>query len=309
MLRDILAGKDAQLAAVRTVLNRVDADVLLLTNMDWDHDLLALRALSDSLTRPLAHHYAPRPNSGLPTGLDIDQNNKLGEARDAQGYGRFSGDGGMALLSRYPIDLAQARDYSANLWADFPNGLMAKADVGRDVQRLSTTGHWAVPVQTPTGIVTILAFAATPPVFDGPEDRNGRRNHDEIMFWHQWIDQNPNVPFVIAGLANLDPIDGQGLHTAIANLLTHPRLFDPLPHSAGARAAGNPGHGGHPALDTVDLSDPTPGNLRLSYVLPSRDLPVLNSGVAWPDPENPDAEPPEILADRHRLVWVDLAFP
>ena len=51
------------------------------------------------------------------------------------------------------------------------------------VQRLATTGFWDVPVETPSGQLHLLAWHATPPVFDGPEDRNGRRNHDEAAFW------------------------------------------------------------------------------------------------------------------------------
>ena len=33
----------------------------------------------------------------------------------------------------------------------------------------------------------VLASHPTPPTFDGPEDRNGRRNHDEIRFWADYI--------------------------------------------------------------------------------------------------------------------------
>ena len=31
--------------------------------------------------------------------------------------------------------------------------------------------------------VHFLVSHPTPPVFDGPEDRNGPRNYDEIRFW------------------------------------------------------------------------------------------------------------------------------
>ena len=57
------------------------------------------------------------------------------------------------------------------------------------------------------------------------------------------------------------------------------------------------------------------GGLRLDYVLPSRDLQVLDSGVYWPAPGEPRAY---LVADEqgrqqpgrssdHRLVWVDVA--
>ncbi len=57
------------------------------------------------------------------------------------------------------------------------------------VQRLSSVGHWDVPVLLGAGKrLHLLAFAAGPPVFDGPEDRNGKRNHDEVAFWSLYLD-------------------------------------------------------------------------------------------------------------------------
>ena len=49
--------------------------------------------------------------------------------------------------------------------------------------RLSSKSHWDVPVRTPKGVVHFLVSHPTPPVFDGPEDRNGKRNPDEIRLW------------------------------------------------------------------------------------------------------------------------------
>ena len=85
-------------------------------------------------------------------------------------------------------------------------------------------------------------------------------------------------------------------------------LTDPEPRSPGAAAAGDGTHGGDPALDTVDWSEPSPGNLRVSYVLPSAGLAILASGVHWPLPDDPAAEEAE-AASRHRLVWVDIEMP
>ena len=57
-----------------------------------------------------------------------------------------------------------------------------------DVFRLSSKSHWDVPVRLPDGrILHLLASHPTPPVFDGSEDRNGRRNHDEIRFWADYV--------------------------------------------------------------------------------------------------------------------------
>jgi hypothetical protein len=71
-------------------------------------------------------------------------------------------------------------------------------------------------------------------------------------------------------------------------------------------------HVGNPAFDTADWPTDGPGNLRVSYVLPSSDLPVTAAGVFWPAPDDPLATllgQSEQGAGPHRLVWVDIAMP
>lgn len=317
LLRDLAGAKDPQVAAVVAEVLARRPDVLLLTEMDWDGDGAALAALGAALAEAgldYPHRLALRPNAGLATGLDLDGDGRVGP-RDAQGYGRFAGDGGLALLSRWP--LGAATDLSGLLWRDLPGARLPRADgapfpseAAQAIQRLSSTGHWIVPVEAPGGPLTLLAFAATPPVFDGPEDRNGLRNADELALWSRVLDGTvpglPSGPFVVLGNANLDPADGAGLRADMAAFLADPRLQDPRPMSEGARAAADPGHRGDPALDTADwpgaeAEEGGPGNLRVTYVLPSADLRVLGSGVSWPGPEAP--------AGPHGLVWVDLATP
>ena len=309
LLRD-LGRDDPQIDAVAAIVAQVAPDILLLTDVDYDRDGLALRALADRMGYD--HSFALRPNTGMATGLDLDGNGYLGDARDAQGYGLFSGDGGMGLLSRWPIDEGTVRDLSDLLWRDLPGAGLPQGPVWTEevaaIQRLSTTGHWIVPVLAPDGPVQIMAFSATPPVFDGPEDRNGLRNRDELRLWSLVLDGafGP-VPkdFVIAGNANLDPADGDGLRDAMVAFLADPRLTDPQPRSAGGAAAADPDQTGEPALDTADWPDSAPGNLRVDYVLPAATWTVTGSGVFWPAPDDPDAA----LADTagpHRLVWVDL---
>ncbi len=305
--------------AVAELLGHARPDLLLLTDIDWDADGAALSALADRLSEEglaYPHRLALPSNAGLPTGLDMDGNGRSGEPRDAQGYGRFRGQGAMALLSRWP--LGAARDLSALLWRDLPGARLPALD-GRPfpspeaqaAQRLSSTGHWIVPVAAPGGDVTLLAWAATPPVFDGPEDLNGRRNADELALWRQVLDGSfGEVPtaFVLLGDAQLDPRDGAGLTGEMAALLADPRLQDPRPASEGARLAAGPPPSGDPALDTVDWPEEGPGNLRVAYVLPSAALRVSGAGVLWPPPGDPLAPLAE-AAGPHRLVWVDLAAP
>ena len=216
------------------------------------------------------------------------------------------------------------------LWKDFPDARLASLLVGNqtapgayDLQRLSSVGHWDVPVILPDGAALhLFAYHAGTPAFDGPEDRNGQRNHDENTIWLRYLKGSlamkpPDPPFVILGDANLDPSDGEGERSAIRALLNHPDIQDPQPKSAGAPEAAlaqggvNAQHRGDPALDTADWRYVDgPGNLRVDYVLPSSDLKVLDAGVFWPASDEPGAA---ILGDRdpavswHGLVWVDIA--
>ncbi|WP_428830121.1 endonuclease/exonuclease/phosphatase family protein [Cereibacter changlensis] len=316
LLRDMERGDDPQLLAVERMLAALDADVLLLTGIDYDLGLVALRQLADRLAgQGLAypHRFALRPNSGRPTGLDLDLDGRRGGPRDAQGYGRFSGEAGMAILSRLPIDTAAVRDFSGLLWRDLPGSLSPDEGEARALQRLSTTGHWEAPLRLPGGgSLRLLAWYATPPVFDGPEDRNGRRNHDEAAFWRLLLDARlpmppPPPPFVILGDANLDPEDGEGLRQGLAALLVHPALQDPRPRGRGGHH--DPGQRGDPALDTADFTAKEgPGHLRVDLVLPSADLQVAGSGVLWPPPGDPLAAV-AATASRHRPVWVDILLP
>lgn len=314
LVQDLARGENPQIAAVVRVLAALDADLILLTAVDYDRGGVALDLLADRLDAagtPYPHRFAFRPNTGIPTGFDVDGDGRLGGPRDAQGFGQFSGQGGMAILSRSPLDKAGARDHSAFLWRDLPGALIPEGmDPGLlQVQRLATTGFWDVPVQTPHGTLHLLAWHATPPVFDGPEDQNGRRNHDEARFWRLYLEgalpmAPPEAPFVLLGDGNLDPADGDGLREGIGALLAHPALLDPQPK--GRHGREEPAHQGDPALDTV-IYDRL-GGLRLDYVLPSAGLTVAAAGVLWPGPDDPLAADLAV-ASRHFPVWVDIAFP
>ena len=309
MLRDILKG-DEQVEAVAAIIAKLEPDILVLQGIDYDHDLVALTALRNRIEEAgilYPYLFARPPNRGVSTGADLDGDGRLGEPEDAHSYGWYAGEGGQAVLSRFAIQATDAQDFGDVLWAEMPSPLWpADPMPGQEVQRLSSAGHWVVPIDLGDKNLTLLSFHATTPVFDGPEDRNGRRNHDEILFWRHMLDGKfgavPEGPFVIAGNANLDPVDGAGRKTVIRDLLQDPRLQDPKPRGPGA--SNTPGHVGDPALDTVAWPDP--GNLRVSYVLPSADLRVEGAGVYWPL-EGEAAQLVDI-ASRHRLVWVDIAL-
>jgi hypothetical protein len=162
----------------------------------------------------------------------------------------------------------------------------------------------------PTGPLTLLTLHATPPVFDGAEDRNGLRNHDELRFWQHYLDgafgPAPENRFVIAGVTNIDPVDGEGIKAGLAGLLSDPRVQDPQPKRPEGSLHEEDGHHGDPRLDTVAWPDV--GQFRVSYILPSTEAVVTGAGVHWP-PEGTPAHEAARLASRHRVVWVDLTFP
>jgi hypothetical protein len=333
LLAELSRPPEGPVAAVMDVIRVVRPDVLLLTGFDHDHRGLALAAFrarlaegSDGVAFP--HAFDAAVNAGVPSGHDLDGDGRIAGPADALGWGRFPGHGGMALLSRLPIDAPAARTFRALRWADLPDAeLPVRPDgspfpdaAAQAVLRLSSRSHWDVPVLLPGGgRLHLLASAPTPPLFDGPEGLNRRRNADELRFWSLYLDgialpaddgedaRLPEEPVVLLGNLNLDPADGAGERTAIAGLLAHPRLRDPRPASAGARAAATPGHAGDPSLDTADWRDDGPGNLRVDYVLPSADLLVADAGVFWPAAGEPLAT--AAGATSHRLVWVDLALP
>ncbi|MBN8630899.1 MAG: endonuclease/exonuclease/phosphatase family protein [Rhodobacterales bacterium] len=312
LVKDLAEGKDPQLGAIVGVLVALDADVILLTSVDYDRGGVALGLLADRLGLrgvDYPHRFALRPNTGMQTGFDVDGNGRTGDPRDAQGFGLFSGQGGMAVLSRLPIDGTAARDFSGFLWSDLPGDLSDDPPDLAAVQRLATTGFWDVPVETASGPLHLLAWHATPPVFDGPEDRNGRRNHDETAFWRHFLEgalpmAPPPAPFVLLGDGNLDPADGEGLRDGMAALLALPALQDPAPR--GSHGRGEPGQAGDPALDTALYDDL--GGLRLDFVLPSAGLNVTGSGVMWP-PADQHSMPELAAASHHFPVWIDITLP
>jgi hypothetical protein len=314
LLQAITRGNDPQIQAVIRVLARLDADILLLTGIDYDYDQQALQALSAGLAEVgVTYPYlmALRPNTGVQTGLDIDGNGKTGEARDAQGFGRFAGSAGMAVLSRRTV--GEVRDFSGLLWRDLPGADLPPdmTEAARRVQLLSTSGHYDVTINyAPEHALHLLIWYATPPVFDGTEDRNGRRNHDEAAVWLHLLAGDlpwpaPPWPFVVMGQSNLDPLDGDGRHDAMAALMTLPALQDPRPK--GRYDHQDIGQAGDPAMDSAFYGNAV-GGLRVDVILPSARIEVASAGVLSLPPQDPFAAT-LAAASRHRPVWAVLNLP
>ncbi|WP_032399413.1 endonuclease/exonuclease/phosphatase family protein [Rhodococcoides fascians] len=297
-----LSAENAQARAVADVISANSPDVLLVNEFDYSGSDGPTLFNENYLDGQYPFFFTAPVNTGVDSGLDLDGDGALGGPGDAWGFGQFPGQYGMVVYSKFPIDTGSVRTFQNFLWKDMPNSLLPRDYYGEnaDALRLSSKSHWDVPVDVNGKTLHVLASHPTPPSFDGPEDRNGKRNHDEIRLSADYIsgadylyDDNgvrggldEGASFVMMGDQNSDPVDGDSVAGAIAQVLDLPRVRDPAPTSDG--------HG----TDTADFADPTPGDLRVDYVLPSDDMTVRDSQVYWPD----QAEHPS----DHRLVWVDL---
>jgi hypothetical protein len=352
LVSDLSTPNNAQAQTVAEIIQRTRPDVLLINEFDFDQDGLAAQLFRDNYLSvsqngadPIQYDYffvAPS-NTGIPSGFDLDNSGSVGGPNDAFGFGFFPGQYGMAVYSRYPIDYDEIRTFQTFLWKDMPGALLPDdpntpepADwYSADelaVFRLSSKSHWDVPIQIGNKVVHFLVSHPTPPVFNGPEDRNGTRNYDEIRFWADYIipsrsgyiydDQGnsgglePGAMFVIAGDQNSDPLDGDSIPGAIQQLIEHPLVNTRVtPSSEGAveqaalQGGANATHLSDPAFDTADFSDFAPGNLRADYVLPRKNLRILDAGVFWPlntDPLFPLVGTFPFPSSDHRLVWIDV---
>ncbi len=360
-------AQDAEVRNVAEIVQRQRPEVLLLNEFDHDPEALALQRFQDNFlavgqggAEPIDYPYAMvfASNTGVASGFDLNNNGEVGQSGraygdDSFGYGEFPGQYAFALLSQHPIDTDAVRTFQEFRWADMPGALLPDdpdtpepadwySPEELEVFRLSSKNHVDVPVEVGGRTVHVLASHPTPPGFDGPEDRNGTRNHDEIRFWADYVSPgrsdyiydddgergglHPGSAFVVMGDLNADPADGSGVAGAAAQVVEHPLVRDPAPASDGAAEAtdlqggANRTHAGDPALDTADFSDGpgSAGNLRVDYVLPSRPLRVRDAGVFWPVQEDPlfrltGVYDPSYTngfpSSDHRMVWVDLAVP
>jgi hypothetical protein len=335
-------GGDAQIRNVAEIIQRVRPDVLLVNEFDYDDKgpggrSRAARLFQDNYlsasqngARPIRYRYrftAPS-NTGIASGFDFDNNGQAvttpgpGYGNDSYGFGEFPGQFGMTVYSRYPIATRGVRTFQTFLWKDMPGARLPdnpQTPEPRDwysaeelaVFRLSSKSHWDVPIRVRGEVVHFLTSHPTPPVFDGPEDRNGTRNADEIRLWADYITPGAGgyiyddrgrrgglergARFVIAGDQNSDPLDGDSIPGAIQQLIDNPRVNTSVtpsspggPQQAALQGGANTTHRSNPAHDTADFNDnPAPGNLRADYVLPDRGQRIKEAFVFWPLKDDP----------------------
>ncbi len=339
-LFDLLkTGEHPQIKNIAQIIQTVRPDIILLNEFDYTADQAkGIDAFQKNYLKqsqrgqaPIEYRYvytAP-VNTGINSGVDFNSNGKIdGDVGDTFGFGLYPGQYGMALLSRYPIDRASIRTFQHFLWKDMPNNLVTQihnekgeswySKQAQAIFRLSSKSHWDVPINIDGQTIHILASHPTPPVFDGEEDRNGKRNHDEIRFWLDYISNNQTSTyiyddngatgglgserFILLGDLNASATEGDGHRTMMDNLLRHPNIDEHIvPQSKGG--------GLNQSQNSLSKYHTASWGMRADYVLPSKNgLKLVNNGVFWPSAAEPDYA---LVADRktssdHRLVWVDV---
>jgi hypothetical protein len=327
-----------QIKNIAHIIQLVRPDVVLLNEFDYIADseqgikafirnyLNKAQGSAQAIDYP--YFYYNTVNTGQPSPYDLDNDGKAsGTGSDAWGFGLYPGQYGMVLLSKYPIDSAKVRTFQYFKWKDMPGFLATKKADGSPWYSakawqefpLSSKSHWDIPLDINGVTVHVLASHPTPPVFDGAENRNGIRNHDEIRFWSDYLSPtqasyiyddtggsgglDAKARFVLLGDQNASA-DGEGdaLGHAITTLYQHPRINNSMaPRSKGGaeHTPDNPNAAFHTAS----------WRMRADYVLPSKaGFNIKDSGIFWPaknDPHYPLVGSRGASSD-HRLVWVTL---
>ncbi len=348
-----LQARRQQAANVAEIIQRTRPDVLLVNEFDFVEggvaaDLFQQNYLGVSQTgaQPITYpyRYVAPSNTGIQSGFNLDNDAvTANDPDDAFGFGFFPGQFGLAVFSKYPIDVASVRTFQLFLWKDMPGNLIPPGFFDADelaVLRLSSKSHWDLPIQI--GI-------EDRPLPRQPSDAAGVRRarrpqrppqlrRDPVLGRlrppAEGLATSTTTPapsgglakgarFVIAGDQNSDPFDGDSIPGSAQLLLDSPKVNATCvpeslggPEAAAIQGQANLTHRGDPRFDTADFADSAPGNLRVDYVLPSkRGLTPLASAVFWPtttDPLyrltgtfNPNTFGGNPSSD-HRLVWLDV---
>ncbi len=320
-------GDSPQARQVAEIIQLIEPDILVLNEFDYDAGSTALTRFHNNFLavsqngRPAQtypYRYTAPSNTGIPSGFDLDNSGSVDSTpgdisygNDSYGFGEFKGKYGMAVLSKYPLDTAAIRTFQLFKWADMPNNVIPPGYYSTEEQavfRLSSKSHWDVPILVDGQRLHFLVSHPTPPVFDGTEDKNGRRNHDEIRLWSDYLSSTSSgyltddngasgglkgERFVIAGDQNADPNAGDSFQNAINQLLLNPLVDASVtPERTGTSAAST-------RFNTATFG------LRADYVLPSKaGFTNLGGAVFWPTGSDSGAN--LLSASDHRPVYMDL---
>jgi len=341
---DLETPKNERLQSIAAIIQRIRPNILLLNELAYSSEdgpsnaeKFAYNYLAVSQgpgLEPLHFKtYTPPSNTGIHSGLDLDRSGSVLKkpeplskeqtpsqreyGNDCLGFGTFPGQYAMALLvdDRLTIDTEQIRTFQHFLWKDMPDHLSPLNDDSTqwypdqawNILPLASKNLADVPIQLPNGTrLHAIISHPTPPAFDGPEQRNVLRNHDEIRLIRELIDNAPWLiddngvagglsdqdSFVILGDLNADPVDGSSIDmTIFSQLLSSPRLAEDAHPMSDVQ------------VDGLDSTDTSHFGLRVDYVLPSESITITSSGI-----ERQPALGTEYPSD-HFLVWAEVIIP
>ncbi|PSU24285.1 succinyl-CoA synthetase subunit alpha [Photobacterium kishitanii] len=273
----LLAERIIQIRNIAAIIQKNRPDVLLLNEFNNNGTVDDVRSLNGfqqnylavsqslnsvdggSMQQPIVYPYAENyaTNTGLATGLDLDNNGKTDDANDAQGFGFYHGHYAFALLSKFEIDTANTRTFQNFKRKDLPNVVRPTIEVCDsskypipaemcnkawfsdeewEVLRLSSKNHVDAPIiiPTPSGNKTINVLLAhpTPSGFDTVTYNNRYRNSDENAFWSYYINGEPLLyddsgtkggfsgeHFVVMGDLNADNVVGTQINAPFDGII------------------------------------------------------------------------------------------
>lgn len=337
---------NARLQRLAEAIQRIRPNVLLLNELETVSDSsqksTADLFIQNYLMIPQAEwlegiafaSFTPATNTGIPSGHDLDRSGEVhdippprsqrqtSEQRayggDCFGFGTFPGQYGMALLVDPALKIidTEIRTYQRFLWNDLPDVQIPTLEDGSPYYsddawaefRLSSKTHAIVPILLPNNTtVNAIISHPTPPAFDGREQRNKLRNHDEIRMIsaiienHQFLYDDQGLigglaegsSFVVMGDLNADPKHGSSIGDPINTFLLGSNQIAKTPAPASSIK-----------IEGLDPTDTSGFRLRVDYVLPSSDLEILDSGL-WRYGSDRDSG----FGSDHFPVWVDLLVP
>ena len=347
------AGDNPQAKKIAEIIQRTNPDILLLNEIDGNDNAETVNTFNSAYlqvaqngTLPINYPYiyTPTCNTGIVSGYDLNNSGKTQDADDAYGFGNYPGQYCMAIFSKYPIDTQNIHTFQNFLWKDMPNALQPLNTDGSSWYqekawqnfRLSSKNHVDVPILVDNQVLHILAAHPTPPVFDSEEDRNGRRNFDEIRLWTDYINSassylyddsgNKNVMlssatrFIILGDYNASATEGDATTvnkvTAINQLLKSKHINSLLSEDTPENMIPSSQGGKQNAPNNKNARYHTANwKMRADYVLPSAyGFDINQTGVFWPNYSDSlyylvnTTDSSDFESSDHRLVWTDVSM-
>lgn len=338
----IKAGKIIQIRNIAAIIQTVRPEILLLAKFNNDGTGQDLRALNSfqqnylgmaqnrnsidtgNLLEPIIYPYLQSfsTNSGENSGLDLDNNGKLGEMPgDAWGEGNYHGQRAFALMSMHEIDKNNSRSFQDFKWKDIPGAQnptiincfnpispipagMACGDKWYNVEewnrvRLSSQNHVDVPIKIKTTLgfttVHLLISHPSPPVgINLITDNDKLRNKAEIQFWSDYVS---NKSYIYDDKGRTGGLARDSHFVLLGDLNADPDNGDSdrmaisklltHPEINANATVGNVVPISHGAAEEFPLRNfperlTSDSGLRVDYVIPSSQLGVDSSGVFWP---------------------------